>query len=62
MIAARLDSLIDEIQKDERILERDLHEQKRARLLEDIRRMRMHLATLERQVMHENDDFRGDCC
>lgn len=62
MIATRPSSLINELQEDERSIERDLHEQKRVRMLEDIRRMRVHLATLERQVMHEDDEQRGDCC
>lgn len=62
MIGTRPTGLMDEILNDERSLERDLHEQKRARTLEDIRHMRAHLATLERQVMHEDEEQRGDSC
>lgn len=62
MIETKPTRILTEILHDERSLAIDLHEGKRTRLLEDIRRMRIHLAKLEHQALHEDDDYRGDCC
>jgi hypothetical protein len=62
MIETKPAVLLYEILEDERSLERDLYKHERAHTLADIRQMRAHLAVLERHVLREGDEQRGDCC
>lgn len=62
MIETKPAMLLSEILEDEQSLQRDVSEKKHAHTLVDIRHMRVHLTALERQVLGENDEQRGDCC